>query len=162
MVSSHSRFCADIKGWLLYVFTGNTAPFHIIEPLADNDVQIFPPTATMATLTCSLNITIPDTVAIVWAHNNNVITMAERVTKTGNTTTLLVENVQPSDAGDYQCAFNDALGSTWTLRRNIRVHIIGKFCINYELVTIICLSIAKIIAFLSFQKSSTRQWIITG
>ena len=102
------------------VFTGNTAPYHITQPSIDNDVQIVSPTATMATLTCSLNIAIPSTVIVVRANNINFIDFRQ-ITTTGNTTTLLIENLQPSDAGDYQCVFNDAVGSGWTLRRNIRL-----------------------------------------
>ena len=66
----------------------------------------------MATLTCSLNITIPSTVIVTWSHNiTNLITDPSQVTTTGSTTTLLIESLQPSDAGDYQCVFNDAVGS---------------------------------------------------
>ena len=107
------------------MFTGNTAPYHITQPLTDNDVQIVSPTATMATLTCSLNITIPSTVIVTWSHNTNLITDRSQITQTGNTTTLQIENLQPSAAGDYQCVFNDVLGSGWTLRRNIRLFITG-------------------------------------
>ena len=107
------------------VFTGNTAPYHITQPSTDSDVQIVSPTATMGTLTCSLNITISSTVLVTWSHNANLITDLSQITQTGSTTTLLIENLQPSDAGDYQCVFNDAIGSGWTLRRNIRLFITG-------------------------------------
>ena len=106
------------------VFTGNTAPYNITHPSTDNDVHIVSPTATMATLTCSLNITIPSTVIVTWSHNTNFIDSSQ-ITQTGSTTTLLIQNPQPSDAGDYECVFNDALGSGWSLRRNIRLIITG-------------------------------------
>ena len=109
------------------VFTGNTAPFHITQPSTDNDVQIVSPTATMATLTCSLNVTIPSTVIVTWSNNTNLIIDLSQITQTGSTTTLLIENLQSSDAGDYQCVFNDAIGSGWTLRRNIRLFITGLY-----------------------------------
>ena len=109
------------------VFTGNTAPYHITQPLTDNDVQIVFPTATMATLTCSLNITIPSTVVVAWSHNVNLITDLSEITTADNTTTLLIQNLQPSDAGDYECIFNDAIGSGWSLRRNIRLFITGSY-----------------------------------
>ena len=109
------------------VFTGNTAPYHITQPSTDNNVQIVSPTATMATLTCSLNITIPSTVIVSWAHNNTLFTDRSQITAAGNTTTLLIENLQPSDAGDYQCVFNDAVGSGWVLRRNSRLIITGLY-----------------------------------
>ena len=111
---------------LLIMFTGNTAPYHITQPSTDNDVQIVSPTATMATLTCSLNITIPSTVIVTWSHNTSLITDLSQITQTGNTTVLLIENLQTSDAGDYQCVFNDAVGSGWTLSRNIRLFITGS------------------------------------
>ena len=107
------------------VFTGNTAPYHITQPSTDYDVQIVSPTATMANLICSLNITIPSSVIVIWMHDSNIIPLNE-ATQTGNTTTLLIENLQPSDAGVYQCVFNDDYdGSGWILRRNIRLLITG-------------------------------------
>ena len=108
------------------VFTGNTAHYHITQPSTDNDVQIVSPTATMATLTCSLNITIPSTVIVFWTHNDTLfIDRSSQITTAGNTTTLLIEDLQPSDAGDYECVFNDVIGSGWTLRRNIRLVVAG-------------------------------------
>ena len=109
------------------VFTGNTAPYHINQPSTDYDVQIVSPTATMANLICSLNVTIPSSVVVIWIHNSIIIPSG--LTQTGNTTTLLIENLQPSDAGVYQCVFDDGDvdGSGWILRRNIRLLITGKF-----------------------------------
>ena len=105
------------------VFTGNTAPYHITQPSTDNDVQIVSPTATMATLMCSLNVTILSSMAIIWIHNNTNPISSNQVLRTGDTTTLLIENLQPSDAGIYQCSFLDSSG--WRLRRNIRLLIAG-------------------------------------
>ena len=107
------------------VSTGTTAPFHITQPSTDNDVQIVSPTATMASVTCSLNITIPSTVIVVWLNNTNLITDLSQITTAGNITTLLIQNFRPSDAGDYECIFNDAVGSGFTVRRNIRLVIAG-------------------------------------
>ena len=111
------------------VFTGNTAPFHITQPSTDNDVQIVSPTATMATLTCSLNITIPTNMFIFWDHNGNLATGASNrnVIQTSHSTTLQIGNPQPSDAGVYQCLFNNALNDGWALRRNIRLFITSMF-----------------------------------
>ena len=107
------------------VSTGNAAPFNITRPSTNNDVQIVSPTATMATLICSLNITIPlSTMIVFWAHNT-IFIGSSQITTAGNTTTLLMQNLQPSDAGDYECVFNDVVGSGWTLRRNIRLVIAG-------------------------------------
>ena len=109
------------------MFTGNTAPYNITQPSTDNDVQIVSPTATMTSITCSLNITIPSTVTVTWSHNTSLITDLSQITTAGSTTTLLIENLQPSDAGVYQCMFNDVVGSGWTLRRNIRLFITGSY-----------------------------------
>ena len=110
------------------VFTGNTAPYHITQPSTDYDEQIVSPTATMANLICSLNITIPSSVVVIWIHNSTIHIPPNEATQTDNTTTLLIENLQPSDAGVYQCVFDDAGdGSGWILRRNIRLLITGMF-----------------------------------
>ena len=89
----------------------------------------------MATLTCSLNVTIPSTVTVTWLHNGTVVitTPPKEVTQTGSTTTLLIRNPQPSDAGVYQCVFNDTAG--YVLRSSTTLLIIGTLlilpaCIN--------------------------------
>ena len=109
------------------VFTGNTAPYHITQPSTDNDVQIVSPTATMATLTCSLNVTIPSHAVVFWMHNNTINVPLSQVSTAGSTTTLTIENPQSSDDGVYQCVFNDVAGSGWTLRRNILLLITGTY-----------------------------------
>ena len=108
------------------LFTGNTAPYHITQPSTDNDVQIVSPTATMTSITCSLNITIPAGTIIVWNHNADIATRASNRNelRTSHGTTLQIENPQSSDVGAYQCVFNDVAGG-WTLRRNIRLFITG-------------------------------------
>ena len=112
------------------LFTGNTAPYHITQPSTDYDVQIVSSTATMANLICSLNITIPFSMVVIWMHNSEVIPPNPATqTTAGNTTSLQIENLQSSDAGIYQCVFNDDFGggSGWALRRNIRLLITGIF-----------------------------------
>ena len=106
---------------MFIIFTGNTAPYHITQPSTDNDVQIVSPTATMTSITCSLNITIPSTVIILWLHNNS---NAVSGTPNGDSTTLVIRNPQPSDAGVYQCVFSDLDGG-WAIRRNVRFVIPG-------------------------------------
>ena len=56
---------------------------------------------------CSLNIDIPSSVTVLWAHNNNLAmtTPPNGVTTAGNTTTLVIGIPQPSDAGVYKCTF---------------------------------------------------------
>ena len=66
---------------------------------------------------CSLNVTIPSSMIVTWLHNGT-ITHPNEVLTAGSTTTLLIRNPQPSDAGDYQCVFNDSV-SGWMLRRNV-------------------------------------------
>ena len=57
---------------------------------------------------------------VTWLHNGTIVmtTPPNEVTQTDNTTTLLIGNPQPSDAGVYQCVFNDSVNG-WMLRRNI-------------------------------------------
>ena len=108
------------------VITGDTAPYHITQPSTDYDVQIVSSIATMANLTCSLNVTIPSSVTVSWIHNiDNPIPASETI-QTGHSTTLIIKNLQQSDAGIYQCIFDDDVafgGSGWTLRRTIRLFI---------------------------------------
>ena len=115
------------------VFTGTKAPYHITQPSTDNDVQIVSPTATMATLTCSLNITIPSGMFIYWDHNGRIATIAsnKNAIQTSHGTTLLIENHNSSDAGVYQCLFNNAVNDGWTLRRNIRL-LITSMCLCHS------------------------------
>ena len=71
-------------------------------------------------LMCSLNIDIPSSVTVTWLHNGSIAmtTSPNEVSTAGNTTTLVIGNPQPSDAGVYQCVFNYTVDQ-WTLRRNI-------------------------------------------
>jgi len=110
------------------MYTGNTAPYHFTQPSTDNDVQIVSPIATMAIMSCSLNVTIPSNVIVLWRHNGSFFNLRppNNATQTGNTTTLLIGNLQLSDAGVYQCVFNNPT-INWILRRNIRLFITGMF-----------------------------------
>ena len=58
---------------------------------------------------CSLNIDIPSSVTVWWLYNTNLAmtTPPNGVITTGNTTTLLIGNPQPSDAGVYGCGFSE-------------------------------------------------------
>ena len=112
---------------ILQLHAGNTAPYRITQPSTDNDVQIVSPTATMISITCSLNITIPFSTIVIWSHNGNIATIASNrnAIKTSHSTTLLIENPQSSDAGVYQCMFNGIANDGWVLRRNVRLFITG-------------------------------------
>ena len=113
----------------IVISTGNAAPFYITQPPADNDVQIVSHIATMASLTCSLNITIPFGMFITWDHNGNIATIAsnKNAIQTSHSTTLLIKNTQSSDAGLYRCTFNNAVNDGWVLRRHIRLLITSMF-----------------------------------
>ena len=58
---------------------------------------------------CSLNIIIPPSVTVTWSYNQIpflVIEASNKIITAGNTTTLLIGDPQPSDAGHYDCAFS--------------------------------------------------------
>ena len=78
----------------------------IIQPPVDFYSVTFDESTSFIQLMCSLNVTIPSSVTVTWLHNGSVImTPPNEVTTTGNTTTLVIGNPQPSDAGVYQCVF---------------------------------------------------------
>ena len=63
-----------------------------------------------------------------WRHNSSSTTVPNnQVSTAGSTTTLTIENLQSSDAGVYQCVFNDAFGGGWILKRNIMLLIKGSY-----------------------------------
>ena len=111
--------CTCISAFVLLL--GNTAPYHITQPSANNYEQIIPPTATMANITCALNITIPSIFMDSWTHNGDTFITPEspnEVIKNGPTVTLLLRNLQPSDLGAYKCEFINTR-DRWILRRTI-------------------------------------------
>ena len=117
------------------VFIGNVPPFHITQPSTDSFVQLVSPTATMVKLTCSLNVTIPSTMIVLWSRvrDNQQLPLGDPIT-TGSTTTLVIENFQQSDVGIYQCLFSDVFNSGWILTRIITIQVNSKFvmkpCMN--------------------------------
>ena len=77
----------------------------IIQPPVNLFKVTFNEPSSSVQLMCSLNIDIPSSVTVRWFLDNvNIFTPHEVITA-GNTTTLLIENPQLSDAGDYQCLF---------------------------------------------------------
>ena len=62
---------------------------------------------------------------IVWYHNGIVVRTVNALSS--KSTTLVIEDPEPSDAGDYECEFNNAINNGWTLRRNIRLFITSMF-----------------------------------
>ena len=109
------------------ILTGNTPPFHITQPSTDNYVQIVSPTATMATLTCSLNVTIPTNMGVQWTRVTRGKKFLNSGDRTGNTTTTTIVIRQPSDNDVYQCLFSDTSGSNWAAARHIKLRIPGMF-----------------------------------
>ena len=80
----------------------------IIEPPDNFHRVTFDESTSSVQLMCSLNIIIPSSVTVIWSYNGNpfLITLPNKVITAGNTTTLLIVNPQPSDAGVYQCIFS--------------------------------------------------------
>ena len=97
--------------------TGKTAPYHITQPPTNNDVQIVFPNVTRMNLSCALNVSIPSGMVITWLHNGNVVNQTTKEKQASNSV-ILMTNTQPSDAGVYQCVFNDTVIG-YTPRRNI-------------------------------------------
>ena len=79
----------------------------IIQPPVDFRNVNFDESTSSVQLICSLNIDIPSSVTVRWLYNSNLamITPPNGVITVGNTTTLIIGNPQPSDAGTYQCSF---------------------------------------------------------
>ena len=86
----------------------------IVQPPARTSVT-FDESTSCVQLMCSLNINISSNVIVTWLHNGHVA-MTTQVITAGSTTTLVIGNPQPSDAGDYQCVFTDTVNG-WTLSR---------------------------------------------
>ena len=76
----------------------------IVQPPTDSHIILDEPTSHVQ-LMCSLNIVISSNVTVTWLHNSSVVMTTP--TQTGNITTLRIEHPQPSDAGVYQCVFNN-------------------------------------------------------
>ena len=92
----------------------------IVQPPMDFHLVTFDNSTSSVQLMCSLNIDISSNVTVTWLHNGsiNLTPSLNAVTQAGNTTTLQIENLQPLDAGVYQCVFNDT-AKHWVLKRNI-------------------------------------------
>ena len=108
---------------------GNPSPYHITQPSTNNYVQIVSLDAPRLTLMCSLNTTIPSDMTITWLHDNRIeFTITTQVDQSSNTASLLKGRPRPSDAGVYQCMFNDNAGCI--LSANITLLILGKLPIH--------------------------------
>ena len=77
----------------------------IIQPPADFHMVTFNELTSSVRLMCSLNVTIPSSVTVVWTHNGNAVmaTRRKQAMQNGNTTTLQIRNPRLKDVGNYQC-----------------------------------------------------------
>ena len=100
----------------------------IMKPSSDNSNITIDESTSPVQLMCTLNVDIPSSVEVTWLYNGSTIvtTPYNEVTQTGNTATLQIGDLQLSDAGVYQCVFNDSINE-WILRRNISLIITGMF-----------------------------------
>ena len=107
------------------IYTGNAAPYRIIQPPADDYIQIFSPDAndrTVFTLSCSLNITIPTGMTVTWLRNDNQLFTQTQFNQPTNTAMLSILIRSNYDFDVFQCMFNDTAGCT--VKRSITL--IGK------------------------------------
>ena len=79
----------------------------IVQPPEDFHTVTFDGSTNSVQLMCSLNVTIPSSVTVIWSYNSDTLLIVppNEVTQSGSTATLLIVNPQPSDAGDYVCTF---------------------------------------------------------
>ena len=91
-----------------YISLLHIAVPQIIQPPDDFHTVTFNESTSSVQLMCSLNVTIPLIVTVTWSYYNNafLITPPNKVITAGNTTTLVIVNPRPLDAGAYDCAFS--------------------------------------------------------
>ena len=92
----------------------------IVLPPTDSHKILFDESTSHVQLMCSLSINISSSVTIIWLQNG--IAVMKTFTQTGNTTTLLRENPKPSDAGVYQCVFDNTYYQ-WIGNRSITLEL---------------------------------------
>ena len=78
-----------------------------VQPPVDLFTVTFNESSNSVPLTCQLNINIPSSVTVMWILDGTgfMITPPNEVIRDDSTVTLLINNPQPSDTGDYQCLF---------------------------------------------------------
>ena len=103
----------------------NEAPYHIIQPPADDYIQIFSFDANdriVVSLSCSLNITIPTGMTVTWLRDGNHFFTQTQFNQPTNTAMLLVGTTSDYRSDVFQCVFNNTAGCA--VRRSITV--LGK------------------------------------
>ena len=111
---------------------GNTVPYHITQPPTNDHVQIVSPDSEMVTLMCSLNVSIPAGMTIMWSHNNTIIlTNPNPVDRGTNTVSIKRGGPISSYPGHYRCIFKDNVGHI--LARNFTLLILyGKLTTEFS------------------------------
>jgi len=89
---------------------------YIAYPQTDTQLFIFNSRQQFISLMCLLYESFSYRVHVSWLHNNTIT--YNNTVENVNSTTLLITNPQPSDAGVYQCVFGSMYGR-WTLNKNI-------------------------------------------
>ena len=112
---------------MLYIVVSieNEAPYHIIQPPADDYIQIFSFDANdriVVSLSCSLNITIPIGMTVTWLRDGKNFITQTQFNRPTNTALLSVLTRSNYDSDVFQCVFNDTAGCT--VRRSITL--LGK------------------------------------
>jgi len=66
---------------------------------------------------------------VTWLHNGSAVMTTNNLTQIYNTstTTLLIENLLPSDAGIYRCMFNDTVNGLILRQASILIFDSKKF-----------------------------------
>jgi len=96
-------------------------PF-FIKP-STNNMMITSYYSASVVLKCRLSENFTSSVTIMWSHDgNDVMSTSNNILHSADTTILRLSDLQPSDAGVYQCVFNDTING-WVLRRNIVLNI---------------------------------------
>ena len=93
--------------WLYVTLSFLAIGLEVIQPPIDFYNITFDELTDAVQLMCSLNIDIPSSVTVVWIYNSIMQLPNELVSTAGNTTTLVIRNPQPSDAGEYTCVFRE-------------------------------------------------------
>ena len=102
----------------MHCFVQNVAPYQIIQPSTNDNIQIISSAAKNLTLECSLKVNIPSNVTITWLHNGDTI-LSQTTLFDQTTITVELSRVTSQLPGVYQCAFNDTAG--FILRKDIIV-----------------------------------------